>query len=227
MSDKKEKLYGKIKAAIFDYDGTVMDSMGMWSQASSNYVRTVLGKEPAPGLDEMIKNTSLEEGAKIFREQYGAPGTDADIVQTVLATVTDQYRNTLQLKPDVLQVLEDLKAHGIKMCVATASAREMIEAGNDRLDLNQYFEKVFTCMEVGANKRRPDIYNEAAAYFGTSPEETLVFEDVLHASKTAAEAGYRLIGILDKYSESDKNSIKELSHLFLDSYDEWPGIENL
>lgn len=227
MSDKKEKLYGKIKAAIFDYDGTVMDSMGMWSQASSNYVRTVLGKEPAPGLDEMIKNTSLEEGAKIFREQYGAPGTDADIVQAVLATVTDQYRNTLQLKPDVLQVLEDLKAHGIKMCVATASAREMIEAGNDRLDLNQYFEKVFTCMEVGANKRRPDIYNEAAAYFGTSPEETLVFEDVLHASKTAAEAGYRLIGILDKYSESDKNSIKELSHLFLDSYDEWPGIENL
>lgn len=227
MSDKKEKLYGKIKAAIFDYDGTVMDSMGMWSQASSNYVRTVLGKEPAPGLDEMIKNTSLEEGAKIFREQYGAPGTDADIVQAVLATVTDQYRNTLQLKPDVLQVLEDLKAHGIKMCVATASAREMIEAGNDRLDLNQYFEKVFTCMEVGANKRRPDIYNEAAAYFGTSPEETLVFEDVLHASKTAAKAGYRLIGILDKYSESDKNSIKELSHLFLDSYDEWPGIENL
>lgn len=227
MSDKKEKLYGKIKAAIFDYDGTVMESMGMWSQASSNYVRTVLGKEPAPGLDEMIKNTSLEEGAKIFREQYGAPGTDADIVQAVLATVTDQYRNTLQLKPDVLQVLEDLKAHGIKMCVATASAREMIEAGNDRLDLNQYFEKVFTCMEVGANKRRPDIYNEAAAYFGTSPEETLVFEDVLHASKTAAEAGYRLIGILDKYSESDKNSIKELSHLFLDSYDEWPGIENL
>lgn len=227
MSDKNEKLYGKIKAAIFDYDGTVMDSMGMWSQASSNYVRTVLKKEPADGLDEAIKNTSLEEGAKIFREQYGAPGTDSEIVQSVLATVTDQYRNTLQLKPDVLRVLEDLKVHGIKMCVATASAREMIEAGNERLGLNKYFEKVFTCMEVGANKRKPDIYNEAASYFETSPEETLVFEDVLHASKTAAEAGYQLIGIFDKYSADDSDSIKEISRLFLSSYDEWPGIENL
>ena len=224
---KKDINTMKIKAAIFDYDGTVMDSMGMWSQASSNYVRTVLDKEPAPDLDYIIKTMSLEEGAKIFRDDYGAPGTDDEIVQAVLKTVTDQYRNTLQLKPGVLDVLDDLKAHGIRMCVATASAREMIEAGNERLGLNKYFEKVFTCMEVGANKRKPDIYNEAAEYFGTSPEETLVFEDVLHASETASAAGYQLIGIYDDSSADDSEKIRPLCRLFLDTYDEWPGIELL
>lgn len=217
----------KIKAAIFDYDGTVMDSMTMWSQASSNYVRTVLGKEPAPDLDRIIKKMSLEEGAKIFRDEYGAPGTDDEIVQTVLQTVTDQYRSTLQLKPGILDILEDLSSHGIRMCVATASAREMIEAGNERLGLTKYFERVFTCMEVGANKRKPDIYNQAAAYFGTSPEETLVFEDVLHASRTASEAGYHLIGVYDESSADESDEIRQLCRLFLDTYDQWPGIEML
>lgn len=216
----------KIKAAIFDYDGTVMDSMGMWSRASSNYVLT-LGKEPAPGLDSLIKHISLEEGAKIFREEYGAPGTDEEIVQAVLDTVLDKYRNTLQLKPHVLKVLDDLKAGGIPMCVATASTREMIEAGNERLGLNTYFDKIFTCVEIGANKRKPDIYHAAAEYFGTSPEETLVFEDVLHASKTAAEAGYQLVAIYDETSEEDKDEIRGLSRVYLDSYEDWPGIEEI
>lgn len=224
---ESEKKYKKIKAAVFDYDGTVMDSMGMWSRASSDYVRNVLGKEPAPDLDYTIKTLSLEEGSKIFREDYGAPGTDDEIVQAVLETVLDRYRHTLQLKKGVLRVLDDLRAHGIRMCVATASAREMIEAGNERLGLNRYFEKVFTCMEIGANKRKPDIYNAAADYFGTSPDETLVFEDVLHAAETAAAAGYQLIGIYDENSADEREAIRPLCRLFLDSYDEWPGIENL
>jgi HAD superfamily hydrolase (TIGR01509 family) len=217
----------KIKAAIFDYDGTVLDSMGMWGSASSNYVRTVLGKEPAADIDEVVKRLSLEEGAKIFRDEYGAEGSDDDIVAAVLETVTEQYRTVLPLKGSILNVLEDLKAHGIRMCVATASAREMIEAGNKRLGLDKYFEKIFTCMEIGVNKRKPDIYHQAAAYFGTLPEETLVFEDVLHAAVTASEAGYRLIGIYDEGSAADRDEIKSLSSFFMDSYDEWPGIENL
>ena len=82
-------------------------------------------------------------------------------------------------------------------------------------------------MEVGANKRKPDIYNEAAEYFGTSPDETLVFEDVLHASETASAAGYQLIGIYDDSSADDSEKIRPLCRLFLDTYDEWPGIELL
>lgn len=217
----------KIRGAIFDYDGTIMDSMTMWSTASSDYVRNVLGREPLPGLDERIKNLSLEEGAGIFREEYGAPGTDQEIVQAVLETVLFRYRHTLQLKPGILEILRDLKAHGIPMCIATASAREMIEAGNRRLGLEPYFEKIFTCIEVGANKRKPDIYNEAAAFMGTRPEETLVFEDVLHASVTAAEAGYCLIGVYDEVSKDEWEAISGLSALALADYSQWPGISAL
>ena len=221
-----DKLFGNIKAAIFDYDGTVIDSMGMWGRASSDFVRNVLGREPEEGLDALVKTISLEQSAAIFREKYGAVGTEKEIVAQVLDSVIDRYRTDLQLKPGVERVLQDLKDHGIRMCVATASLREMIEAGNSRLGLEPYFEQIFTCMEVGANKRKPDIYNKAAEYFGTAPEETLVFEDVIHAARTASQAGYRLVGVYDRDSDREWENIKSLSRISLESFHDWKGIEN-
>jgi len=216
----------KIKAAIFDYDGTIMDSMVMWRTASSNFVRTVLGREPAEDLDRVIRNLSLEEGASIFRDEYGASGTDEEIVDAVLETVTDQYRYSLQLKDGILEVLDDLRAHGVRICIATASTREMIESANERLGISHYFDEVFTCSEVGASKRFPMIYDLAASFMGASEEETLVFEDVLYASQTASAAGYQLVGIYDIMADDEKEEIKKTAKLYLENWKEWPGIEN-
>ena len=110
MPGKAERLAkGGIKAAIFDYDGTVVDSMPMWSQASSNYVRS-LGREPKPDLDEKIKKLGLEEGAEVFRSEYGAQGTTEEIVEAVLNGVRANYKNEILPKEGIVEVLEDLKA---------------------------------------------------------------------------------------------------------------------
>lgn len=217
---------GGIKAAIFDYDGTVVDSMPMWSQASSNYVRS-LGREPKPDLDEKIKRLGLEEGAAVFRDEYGASGTTEEIVEAVLNGVRENYRNHVVPKEGIVEVLEDLKAAGVKMVVATASARDMIEICNKKHGLDKYFDAVFTCVEVGANKRKPDIYHAAAEFLGVKPEEALVFEDVRHAALCASEAGYPVVGIYDALSGPEREEIAAAAALYLEDYSQWPGIENI
>ena len=77
-----------------------------------------------------------------------------------------------------------------------------------RLEIAKYFDRIFTCEEAGAGKTKPDIYLQAAEYLGTRPEETLVFEDVIHAVRTAKKAGFQVVGIYDEASKDDQEEIQ-------------------
>lgn len=78
----------------------------------------------------------------------------------------------------------------------------------ERLEIAKYFDRIFTCEEAGAGKTKPDIYLQAAEYLGTRPEETLVFEDVIHAVRTAKKAGFQVVGIYDEASKDDQEEIQ-------------------
>lgn len=215
----------QITAAIFDYDGTILDSMPMWSSVPSRFVRK-LGGEPEPGLDALIKYMSLEESTKIFRE-YGAAGTDEEIVDQIMDVVLESYEKELQPKPGVIKVLDDLKNQGIRMCVATQTPSRMIRAANQRLGLDIYFEEVFSCGELDTHKREPKIYELAAGHLDAEPAETLVFEDIFYAVETAARAGFPVIGIYDESSSGDRERIEQSCLRYLESYTAWPGLARL
>ncbi len=207
------------KAAVFDYDGTVVDSMKMWSSVPSRFARR-LGVEAEPGFDEEIKYLSLEESAQRFRE-YGAVGSDEEIIEQIMEMVMESYQYELQLKPGVRNVLEDLYTHNIRMCVASQTPSRMIQAANRRLGLDRYFEAVYSCGEWETQKREPDIYYLAADHLGALPQETFVFEDMVYAVKTAADAGFYVVGIYDESSEEDRETIEQNSRIYLRNYAEW------
>ena len=213
------------KAAVFDYDGTVVDSMKMWSTVPSRFVRR-LGAEAEPGFDEMVKYMSLEESAEKFRE-YGAAGTDEEIIGQIMEMVMDSYRYELQLKPGILDVLEDLKAHQVRMCVASQTPSRMILEANRRLGLETYFETVYSCGEWNTHKREPEIYRLSADFLGALPGETLVFEDMVYAVETAADAGFAVVGIYDDNSQEDQKAIRGRCRWYLESFADWPGLEGL
>ncbi len=221
----------KYKAAIFDYDGTIVDSMGMWRRLGGAYARKLgadLDSEEADRmLNEHIRTMSLEESAGFFRREYGAQGSDEEILSDIMDIMHDNYKYTIECKAGITDVLKDLREHGIRLCIATASPREMIESANARLGLTEYFDAVFSCTELNTSKREPEIYIRAADFLGTEPEETLVFEDVLHAVRTAERAGFPVVGIYDAEAAEDAGYIKETSDFYFNSYDEWPGIEDL
>lgn len=216
---------GGIKAAVFDYDGTIVDSMPMWRTVGSRFVAS-LGVEVDEGFDEQMKYLSLEESAGILRE-FGAVGTDEEIIDQVMDMVLESYRDLVPLKPGILEVLKDLEAHGIRMSIATQTPSRMIHAANQRLGLDQYFDTVYSCSEWDTHKKEADIYYLAASSIGAAPCETLVFEDMVYAAETANRAGFTVMGIYDESSESDRERIAESCRIYLENYGEWPGIESL
>ena len=216
---------GGFKAAVFDYDGTVLDSMPMWTSVPSRFAEK-LGAEPDPELNRQIKTMSLEESARTFREM-GAAGTDEEIVDQIMDMVMDSYRLHLQMKPGVMELLEDLKSHGIRMCIASQTPSRMIAAANERLGIDSYFEGIYSCGEWNTHKRDPDIFLIAADSLEAGPSETLVFEDTLYAVRSAEQAGFSVVGIYDENSADDREQIEERSLLYLKRIQDWPGIESL
>ena len=211
------------KRQIFDVDGTILDSMPMWCSVGSRFLKKN-GASAEEGIDRQMVSRTLEESAAIFSEIYGIPGTVPEIVAGMIDMVRDDYKNRLICKPGVEKVIQELYEKKIPMYIATATDREMIIAALSRLDLLKYFQGIITCGELGVPKTQPDIYIYAANELGTKPEETLVFEDVAHAVLSATQAGFPVVAIYDDESAARKDEIKASSKLYLDSYDDWPGI---
>ena len=212
-----------VSGAIFDVDGTILDSMEMWRTTGSRFLRKC-GVTPPPDIDRLMFQITLEEGASLFGEKFGIEGTPEEIKARVLQMVRDDYRYRLSCKPGVVDVIRELYSAGIPLCVATATDRELILPAFERLGLLPFFREIFTCGELGVSKRSPDIYLQAAERLGTPPEKTLVFEDVLHAVRSAASVGFPVVAIYDKNAEPEKETIRTIASLYLDSFADWPGL---
>ena len=178
-----------IRGAIFDVDGTLLDSMAIWEDAGARYLKG-LGIQAQEDLGKLLFPMSLQEGAAYMKARYDLKLSVSQIIEGVGDTVRDYYFYEAPLKKGAADFLGKLSRKDIPMAVATSSELEHIEAAFKRLNVNQYFQKIFTCSQVGAGKSRPDIYFAAGRYLGTEPRETSVFEDVLHAIETAVSAGF-------------------------------------
>lgn len=197
-----------IKGAIFDVDGTLLDSMGIWTDAGSRYIES-LHLVPEEKLGEILFHMSLEEGGRYLKEKYRLEQSEREIIDGVLKIVQDFYFYEAPAKVQMPELLEHLKRRHIPMVIATSSDRTCVEKALSRVGLLHYFSRVFTCTEVGAGKKDPAIYLRAAEFLGTKPEETLVYEDAVHALLTAKRAGFYTVGVYDRYSEADWEMIRE------------------
>jgi HAD superfamily hydrolase (TIGR01509 family) len=204
-----------IAGAIFDLDGTILDSTPIWDQAAEMFLRS-MGIEAKSGLGKTMFSMSMKEGAEFLKGRY-LPDLDVEAIMAgINRTVEDFYFFQVQLKDGVELFLKDMKQTGIKMVAATSSDRRVVEGALRRLKVISFFERIFTSTEVGAGKVKPDIYLAAAEYMGTPPKDTWVFEDALYALETAKNAGFRTVGVYDAYSIENQEKIKGLSDIYLE-----------
>lgn len=195
------------KAAVFDVDGTLLDSMPVWENLGVRYLKR-LGIEPEVELGKILFPMTIEEGAEYIKKRYGLSMECRKIIDEILEIVRDFYFYEVSLKKGAEEVLKVFEERGIPMAVATSGERLLVEAAFERLGIRRYFQVILTCTEVGAGKRSPLIYRKAAAALGAAPEETWVFEDALYAIKTAKAAGFRTVGV---YDPSNRKAWKEIS----------------
>ena len=205
-----------IKGTIFDFDGTLVDSMFIWDTFGEEYLRT-LGKEPKENLTETFKTFTLEQAAEYYREHYGVTLSVEEIVDGVNEMVAEIYRTKVTLKDGVREFLEELRVQGAKMCVATVTDRPIVEDVLCNLGIRDFFTEIFTCAELGYNKETPHIYRAALEVLGTSKEETVVFEDALHALMTAKNDGFPVAAVYDKHEEKQEK-LKEIADIYIEDF---------
>lgn len=203
-----------IKGAIFDIDGVLLDSMGIWDDLGARYLQSI-GKIPEEGLNKILFSMSMEQGADYLNEHYSLNKQTDEIVKGLGRMLETFYFDEVPGKPGSKELLEYLKEQNIKMVAATSSPRDHVEKALSRNGLIGFIDRIFTTGEVGVSKHSSDIYNLAADFLGTKPEETLVFEDSLYALKTAKNAGYVSIGVYDSKGESDQTGLKNTADIYL------------
>lgn len=211
-----------IEGAIFDLDGTLLDSMDIWDSLGETYLFKK-NITPAGDLRETLKALSLPQAARHFREHYGISDDEETIIAEVTSQLVEFYRHEAALKDGVVACLAKLKGRQVKMCIATASERELVEAALKRLGVLDYFSGILTTSEVRAGKDSPLIFQKAVEKMGVSIVATVVFEDALHAVETAVGAGFRVVGVHDDSAHQDSARIKALTEQYIYSFSEWKG----
>ena len=205
-----------LKGLIFDFDGTLFDSMFIWDTAGESYLRSI-GREPEANLQKVLKPMSLLQSAQYIREKYDIPLSVEDIMDGVNRTVEGFYFHTVEPKPGVIAFLEELYRKNIKMCIATATDRYQVEAALQRCKMRHFFTEIFTCTEVGSGKDRPDIFRKAMEHLQTNRSTTAVVEDAYHAVRTAKQDGFMVVGVYDSH-ESRQQELLQLADVFLPDY---------
>ena len=204
------------KGAIFDVDGTLLDSMPVWENAPDRFLEG-LGIEAEPGLFEIMLRMSLDEGAAYLKSAYKLDMTYQEIKDGVLGVIRDFYFYQAQPKPGAREFLQELKERHIPMYIATSSNREHIRAAFERLKMDQYFDGMITCEEAGAGKSDPSIFLMAAEHMGMQPADIFVFDDVINAVRSANSAGFVTVGVYDPSSIADNDAMRKESWIYIHS----------
>lgn len=208
-----------IKAAIFDMDGTLVDSLSLWDVLWSKIGEQYLNDKnftPSVEDDKKVRTMTLKDAMNLIHENYRIGESGEGLLALANAIMNDFYANDVELKNGVREFLEYCKSNGTKMCIASATAPELIHIALKHCDIEKYFLKIFSCGTIGKGKDEPDIFLQAAEFLGCEVKDTWVFEDSLVAIETAAKIGMPTVGIYDKFNYG-QDKIKELATEYISS----------
>ena len=212
-----------VDGIIFDFDGTLFDSMYVWYCAASNYLIS-LSKEPSKTLNQEVAAMNIRQAAEYLKTSYGIDRTVPEIINDINRMAQVEYTDRVQPKCGVIEALEEMHRQGIKMCVATTNVTFLVRAAAQRCGLDRYFSAYFSGTELNINKDTPRIYELALEHLGTKKENTWVFEDSIFAVKSAKSGGFRVAAVYDEYSAEHISELEKTADVYLNSMKEWKKI---
>lgn len=203
-----------IKLAIFDLDGTLVDSMKYWSMAPYEYVR-IKGLKAEEKLSDKFLSMSLRESAEYFKKKYSLEDSIEKMMQDIDDIMDNFYMNYVEIKPGIRDLLEALYTRNVKMCIASATDKYLIEKVIKKLNIDKYFSYITTSSIVGSSKSKPDIYMSCSDYFNIDYKDTIIFEDLPYGIISSKPKGFYTVGLYDEPSKHLECVIKNNAHYFI------------
>ena len=164
------------KAAIFDLDGTLVDSMWLWDKIDTTYLNS-LGIDKPSDLKKEITHLSFDKTAEYFKKRFNIPNSIESILKTWYNMSYNEYTNNIKLKPGAKEFLEYLSNKGVKIGLATSNSIILVETCLKSNNIFNLFDKITLTSEVSRDKSFPDVYLLAAEKLNVSPKDCIVFED--------------------------------------------------
>ena len=215
----RENWLKNIEGAVFDLDGTLLDSSWVWEKVDEKF----LGDRGFPVPDDYVDEISplgAERAAVYTIERFGLNEDKDDIVREWIEMAKKEYATEVVCKPYAKEFLEELHKLNIKMAVATSSDRELFMKTLEREGILKYFQKIVTVDEVERGKGYPDIYEEAARRIKVNPHKCLVFEDILAGVTGASLGEFNVVAVFDEKSKHNWEKIKSISKYSINDYKE-------
>ena len=187
----------RITGAVFDMDGLMIDTeklyLRYWKQAAADFGYD-MQDEHVYAIRSLARKYSIPKLKSFFGQDFPTEDVRARRTELINAHIRD---NGIELKKGLFELLDWLKAHGVKLAVATATPRERAEMYLKKINALDYFDAVICGDMITNGKPDPDIYLTAARELGLPPEQCAAFEDSPNGIKAAHSAGCHAVMIPD------------------------------
>lgn len=206
-----------IEAVLFDLDGSLVDSMGIWKEIDIAY----LGRYNIPlpeGLQGEIEGMSFSETACYFKEKFRLSEDVEQIKKDWNDMAWDKYTHQVPLKDGAREFVEYCRENGIRLGIATSNSRLLVENVMGVHGILDFFDTIVTGCDVKKGKPAPDVYLEAARQCKVMPKRCLVFEDIVPGIMAGKAAGMKVCAVADEYSRHQEKEKRELSDYFITDY---------
>lgn len=208
-----------IEAILFDMDGTLIDSLHIWSQIDIEFFAK-FGREVPEDYDIISMGMSFDQIAEYTKKQYELPWTVDEIKAEWNRMAEYKYEHEIMAKPYAIEFLKKCSDMNIKMAVCTSNSRHLVEKLFTRLNIHDYMSVILTSDEVKNGKPAPDIYLEAAKRLEVSPKHCIVFEDTVAGIEAGLNAKMRVCAVYDDSSIVDDIKKHEMSDFYISTYED-------
>ena len=207
-----------IEALIFDMDGTLIDSMWVWTSIDDEFLAKYNLTEPE-NFHEGMEGKSYTETAQYFKDCFPSLTLSLqEIMDEWSEMAYERYMTKVPLKPGAEEFIRKMRKEGKKIGIATSNARELVEDTLKTLHVQELFDVVVTSCEAGAGKPAPDVYLLAASKLNAEPAKCLAFEDVPMGIMAGINAGMKTCAVADRFSDKQRDKKRELADYFIENY---------
>jgi len=214
-----KQLFLNVDAVIFDMDGTLIDSLYVWSEIDVEFLGNHGINPPPSDYGPAISGMSFLQVAEYTKDRFALSESIADIMNTWNEMAEMKYSSEVQYKPYAEEFLKLCNKNKFKMGIATSNSRFLVEKLINRLKLDEYMDVIITGDEVINGKPAPDIYLHVAKLLGVKPERCLVFEDVPAGIEAGKRAGMKVCAVCDKATMDVDDIKRELADYYIESYE--------